>query len=140
MQSPSWLVRSLGCRPRVDSSTSTHDVPNTVLYTGTHDNDTVVGWWKLQASDSNVRAFCKKYLKTDGREIHWDLIRAAWSSVADVAIAPLQDILGLDNEARMNLPASTSGNWQWRFCEGALNEEIENRLRDLTEVYGRGGE
>jgi len=78
-----------------------------------------------------------KYLKSDGSQIHWDFIRAIWSSVADVAIAPLQDVLGLGNEARMNLPATANANWSWRLRENALTDEILDRLRQLTELYGR---
>ena len=112
-------------------------IRNCIAYTGTHDNDTVVGWWNSQPPDSHAREFCMKYLATDGSEINWDMIRAAWASVADTAIAPLQDVLGLGNEARMNLPASMSGNWYWRFKDGDLTDEIAARLRELTEVYGR---
>jgi 4-alpha-glucanotransferase len=112
-------------------------IRNCIVYTGTHDNDTVRGWWRAQTADSHAREFCKKYLATDGGEIHWDMIRAAWASVADTAVAQLQDVLGLDNEARMNLPASTSGNWQWRFKDGDLTDENATRLRELTEIYGR---
>jgi len=112
-------------------------IRNCIAYTGTHDNDTVVGWWNSQPPDSGAREFCMKYLATDGSEINWDMIRAAWASVADTAIAPLQDALGLGNEARMNLPASMSGNWYWRFKDGDLTDEIAARLRELTEVYGR---
>lgn len=121
-------------------------IPNCVAYTGTHDNDTTVGWWHSQAGAGSTRdageigrerEFCMKYLDTDGSEIHWDFIRAVWSSVADAAIAPLQDLLGLGTEGRMNLPASTSGNWHWRFYEGALTDEVAARLKELTEVYGR---
>jgi 4-alpha-glucanotransferase len=88
-----------------------HDLPhnfihNCVAYTGTHDNDTTVGWWRSGDEDGPEHDFCMRYLQTDGSEIHWDLIRAAWSSVADTAIAPLQDVLGLGGDARMNLPAS----------------------------------
>lgn len=123
-----------------------HDLPhnyirNCVVYTGTHDNDTTVGWFNSQMDEtsevSKEREFCLKYLKTDGREIHWDLIRAAWASVANSAIVPMQDLLGLDNEARMNLPASTSGNWNWRCRESDFSQEISERLLDLTETYGR---
>jgi len=121
-------------------------IPNCVAYTGTHDNDTTVGWWHSQAGSGSTRdageisrehEFCVKYLDTDGSEIHWDFIRAVWSSVADAAIAPLQDLLGLGTEGRMNLPASSSGNWYWRFDEGALTDEIAARLKELTEIYGR---
>ena len=112
-------------------------VKNSIVYTGTHDNDTTVGWWNSLPQDSHTRQFCMKYLGTDGVEIHWDMIRSAWASVADSAIAPLQDLLGLDNGARMNLPASTDGNWNWRFQEGDLSDEIAERLKELTEIYGR---
>jgi 4-alpha-glucanotransferase len=123
-------------------------IPNCVAYTGTHDNDTTVGWWHSQAGAGSTRdaveisrehEFCMKYLDTDGSEIHWDFVRAVWSSVADTAIAPLQDLLGLGTEGRMNLPASSSGNWYWRFDEGALTDEIAARLKELTEIYGRSG-
>jgi 4-alpha-glucanotransferase len=112
-------------------------VPHSVAYTGTHDNDTVLGWWNSLDPESHARQYCLKYLDTDGDQIHWAMIRAAWASVADSAVVPLQDILGLAGEARMNLPATTSGNWQWRFREGDLNDAIADRLRDLTETYGR---
>ena len=119
---------------------------NLVVYTGTHDNDTTVGWFTSREGQGSTRAadeinrereFCLKYLKSDGLEINWDFIRAALASVADVAIVPLQDLLGLGNEARMNLPNSTSGNWAWRFEEDALSEEVATRLHDLTRTYGR---
>ncbi len=119
---------------------------NLVVYTGTHDNDTTLGWFEGGVGESSTReaseidferTFCMKYLNSDGREINWDFIRAALSSVADTAITPLQDILGLGNEARMNLPNSTSGNWSWRFEEGASTQDIAFRLLDLTRTYGR---
>jgi 4-alpha-glucanotransferase len=115
-------------------------VPNSAAYTGTHDNDTAVGWWNALVKDKQRRRdhdYCLKYLKTEGREINWDLIQSVWSSVADTAIVPLQDLLGLGNEARMNLPATQSGNWSWRFTSGALTSKIAARLKDLTETYGR---
>ena len=121
-------------------------IENCVAYTGTHDNDTTVGWWNSQPGAGSTRdaseigrehAFCMKYLATDGSEIQWNFIRAVWSSVAATAIAPLQDLLGLGTEGRMNLPASNSGNWLWRFKDGDITEEILLLLRELTEVYGR---
>lgn len=78
-----------------------------------------------------------KYLNTEGKQIHWDFIRAVLASVADTAIVPLQDVLGLGNEARMNLPNSTNRNWTWRFKENALTDTHADRLRDMTETYGR---
>ncbi len=131
--------------------TLNHDLPhnyikNSVVYTGTHDNDTTVGWFTSVAGEGSTRnaaqiererAFCLNYLNTDGHEIHWDFIRAVLASVADTAIIPLQDLLGLGNEARMNLPNSTSGNWSWRYKAGALTPELAERLKHLTQVYGR---
>ena len=119
---------------------------NVVVYTGTHDNDTTVGWFKSIAGEGSTRTadqiagereFCLKYLHTDGAEIHWDFIRAALASVADTAILPLQDLLGLGSEARMNLPNSTDRNWTWRFTENDLTNELAARLRDMTKTYGR---
>jgi 4-alpha-glucanotransferase len=119
---------------------------NTVVYTGTHDNDTVVGWFNMEAGAGSTqdaaqiereREYCLKYLATDGVEINWDFIRAAFSSVADIAIIPLQDVLGLDSTGRMNIPASEQGNWGWRFKSGALNQELSARLKDMTGLYGR---
>ena len=121
-------------------------VSNCVAYTGTHDNDTTVGWWNSTAGEgskgekaeiSREREFCMKYLNTDGVEIHWDLLRAVWGSVAHTAIAPAQDLIGIGNEGRMNLPATGSGNWSWRLQKGALSPEISARLREMTETYGR---
>jgi len=121
-------------------------VRNSVVYTGTHDNDTTVGWFNSEAGAGSTRdsaqvererKFCLAYLDSDGAEIHWDFIRAVLASVADTAIIPLQDVLGLGGEARMNLPNSTSGNWSWRFKAGALTNEIGERLKTLTELYGR---
>jgi 4-alpha-glucanotransferase len=112
-----------------------------VVYTGTHDSDTVVGWYKARkrkkGGNPEEADFCRRYLQTDGKEIQWDFIRAALASVANTAIMPLQDVLGLDNKARMNIPATGEGNWQWRFKDGQIGDEIANRLRELTELYGR---
>jgi 4-alpha-glucanotransferase len=122
-------------------------VRNCVVYTGTHDNDTTVGWFNSKAGTGSTRdaaqiekerAYCLKYLNTDGGEIHWDFIEAALASVADTAIVPMQDLLGLGSQARMNLPASEEGNWGWRFSNGALTEELAERLRSITEFYNRG--
>ena len=130
-----------------------HDLPhnyvnNCAAYTGTHDNDTTVGWWHSRAGAGSTRDenavsrehdYCLKYLDSDGKEINWDFIRAVWASVADTAIAPMQDLLGLGTEGRMNLPASTDGNWYWRLRDDAVTEEIKSKLKGLTETYGRNG-
>jgi len=121
-------------------------VRNVVAYTGTHDNDTAVGWFNAVEGAGSTRSakeideqrqFCLHYLKSTGAEIHWDFIRAVWGSVADRAIAPLQDVLGLGSEARMNLPNSNEGNWSWRFEHGALTSDLAARLRELNRLYGR---
>jgi 4-alpha-glucanotransferase len=118
-------------------------VRNTVAYTGTHDNDTVAGWFAQRSredaseGEKRERALCLKYLGADGREINWDFIRAAQMSVAVLSIAQLQDVLGLSSDARMNTPASAEGNWAWRLGEGALNDELAARLRETTAIYGR---
>jgi 4-alpha-glucanotransferase len=121
-------------------------IRNCVVYTGTHDNDTTVGWFNSEAGEGSTRDedeiarehdFCLKYLNSDGSEIHWDLIRAVLASVANTAIVPMQDLLGLGTEARMNLPASESGNWYWQCREGDFSDGIADRLGELTETYGR---
>jgi 4-alpha-glucanotransferase len=121
-------------------------IKNCVVYTGTHDNDTTVGWFTSVAGEGSTRdaaqiererQFCLEYLDSDGSEIHWDFIRAVLASVADTAVVPLQDLLGLGTAARMNLPNSTDGNWAWRYKSGALTEDLGARLKKLTELYGR---
>ncbi len=120
-------------------------VRNCVAYTGTHDNDTTVGWFHSAGLANTLtpeqtlaeRKLALRYLGSDGREIHWDFIRAALSSVADIAVTPLQDVLGLGTQARMNLPASIENNWRWRFLPSQLTPEVGSRLRLLTETYGR---
>jgi 4-alpha-glucanotransferase len=109
---------------------------NAVVYTGTHDNDTTVGWYST-ASD-NEKQDLLLYLgciSNDG--VHWDLIRLALSSVANQALIPLQDILGLGNQARMNFPSHAEGNWEWRYQAGDLTQELGDRLRNLTKLNGR---
>jgi 4-alpha-glucanotransferase len=107
---------------------------NCVAFTGTHDNDTTRGWFE-KLDDAERRA-ALDYLGTSGREIEWEMIRAVWSSVAGVAIAPMQDLLGLGSVARMNLPGTLQGNWEWRLTEPP-GAEVQRRLRRLTGIYGR---
>ena len=106
-----------------------------IVYTGTHDNDTVLGWYK-RVSESE-RDFARKYLGCSGLDISWDLIRAAWSSVGVFALAPMQDFLRLDNEARMNYPSTLGGNWVWRIPQGALTEQLRLRIEELNRLYAR---
>jgi 4-alpha-glucanotransferase len=110
---------------------------NSVVYTGTHDNDTTRGWWKT-ASDAE-RAFVRRYLghPVTRRTIAWEFIRLALASVARTAIVPLQDVLNLVPEGRMNTPGVPGGNWGWRYVDGMLTPALAARLRDLTELYAR---
>jgi 4-alpha-glucanotransferase len=117
-----------------------------VAFTGTHDNDTTQGWWNALRRAAEARPYfaeratmnrVKSYLQTDGREIHWLFIQALLTSVADVAIIPMQDVLGLGSAARMNYPGRAKGNWRWRFENKQLNPRLLQRLRDLTVVAGR---
>ncbi len=111
-----------------------------VVYTGTHDNDTTVGWWEVTSTEE-ARDYARRYIPTDGTDIAWDLIRLAWASVAHTAITPVQDLLRLGHEARMNNPGlSGPPNWCWRMRPGALTEEVAGRLRELTQIYGRDRE
>ncbi len=110
-------------------------VPHCVVYTGTHDNDTTLGWW--QSAPEYERQRVQLYLGRDGSDISWDFIRLALASVAELAIIPLQDVLKLGNEARMNTPGLAGGNWSWRFHEGQLDPDVAGRLRLLTGLYGR---
>jgi 4-alpha-glucanotransferase len=107
----------------------------TVVYTGTHDNDTTRGWYAT--TEEKVRDHVRRYLARDGGDIAWDFIRLAWSSVADLAMAPLQDVLDLGSEARMNFPGRGWGNWGWRYSESVLHPGVLDRLGDMTELYGR---
>lgn len=109
--------------------------PNCVAYTGTHDNDTARGW--LDSAPSREVRFALDYLNTSPGDFAWDLIRGVWSSVAVLAIVPMQDVLGLGREARMNYPSRADGNWAWRLRDDELTEPLAARLRQLNELYGR---
>ena len=108
---------------------------NTVAYTGTHDNDTTAGWYRSLSRDEKSRV--QQYAPGAAHEPSWEMIHLAWSSVADMAIAPVQDILGLGSEARMNVPGTASGNWQWRLPHPVPPAALD-RLQHLTELYRRG--
>jgi 4-alpha-glucanotransferase len=109
---------------------------NCVVYTGTHDNDTTLGWWRSGTSKEE-RAHVHAYLGTADEAIPWALIRAAYASVARMAVVPLQDVLGLASEARMNTPSRTDGNWSWRFGRGMLTAELADKLAALTAMCDR---
>jgi len=109
---------------------------NCVVYTGTHDNDTTVGWFnQLQHYE---REDVYRYLGClDPQGIHWSLIRMAWGSIANLAVVPFQDLLGLGTDARMNFPGKAEGNWGWRYRAEALNWEVRDRLKTMTYICGR---
>jgi 4-alpha-glucanotransferase len=109
---------------------------NFVVYTGTHDNDTTVGWFE-QANDYERDRVLKYLGQVSPAGINWDFIRLAMSSIATISIIPLQDVLGLGKEARMNFPGIAEGNWEWRFPSGALTDSIQYQLKDITEIFAR---
>ncbi len=108
---------------------------NCVCYTGTHDNDTTLGWYKnaYEASKDKLR----RYFSTDASDICWVMIRACFSSVANMAIVPMQDVLCLDSWARMNTPGVAEGNWSWRFTEADMTDQLAARLFETAKLYGR---
>jgi 4-alpha-glucanotransferase len=117
-----------------------------VAYTGEHDNDTTVGWWtsagvgESTRTDEDIREerdFARRYLGFQNEEVNWVFIRAVLASVANTAIVPLQDVLGLGSEARMNLPGTVSGNWRWRYKANSLTKEVREKLLALTLLYDR---
>ncbi len=109
---------------------------NCVVYTGTHDNDTALGWYERVSE--TARDYYRRYLNQDGRNVSWDLIRACWASVAILALAPLQDFLAMGNQARMNYPGNPSGNWTWKLPSEALQDTLALRIKELNYLYARG--
>ena len=130
-----------------------HNYPrNIVAYTGTHDNDTVIGWWTSKPGEGSIRTeadirkereFTRVYLGLDdaahpeSESMNWVFIRTLMASVADSVVFPLQDVLGEGGEARMNTPGTATGNWRWRFRGERLTEEISRRLAGMTAIYDR---
>lgn len=110
-------------------------IPNCVAYSGTHDNNTTVGWFR--SLDAPTRARVLRYTGTDGSQIHWDMMRLLMLSVANSVLVTLQDVLGLGEEARMNLPGRPDGNWHWRFTPEMLDGRLAHRLSGMAEAYGR---
>jgi 4-alpha-glucanotransferase len=108
---------------------------NYVVYTGTHDNETTLGWYENASLEEQDHV--RRYSARDGSNISWNMIRMAYASVADSAVVPLQDLLSLNNDARMNYPGKTGGWWTWRYTADMLNDSIAHRLRELTELFGR---
>lgn len=144
---PGMRILQFGFSSDADNKFLPHNYEHEdVAYTGTHDNDTTLGWFNAEEGVGSTRSaeqikkereYSLRYLDTDGHEINWDFIRALFASVADIALVPLQDVIGLGTEARMNLPASTAGNWDWRHRAGELTSEHLSRLSELSQTYGR---
>jgi 4-alpha-glucanotransferase len=109
--------------------------PATACFTGTHDNDTTIGWWSRLPEE--VRSQLREYFATDGMDVAGTLVRAAFASVADTAIVPMQDVLRLGGEHRMNLPGTASGNWSWRFAWSQVGPWPADQLRRMAALYGR---
>ena len=108
---------------------------NCICYTGTHDNDTTMGWYQTLKPALQDRV--RRYLNTDGNIIHYDMIRAAMGSIARYAIYPVQDLLGFGSDCRMNTPSVAGGNWAFRFRKDHLTPELAANLRKMTELFGR---
>lgn len=136
---PGMKVLQFAFDPQEESDYLPHRYEaNCVVYTGTHDNDTLQGWY--QAMKKNDRDYAAAYLgnkRTPTAEIHWDYIRTALASVACIAIIPMQDYLGLGAQARMNTPSTVGDNWKWRLLKGELNLPLAKRCRTMAALYGR---
>ena len=144
---PGMRILQMGFGGGSDNIDLPHNyVPHSVVYTGGHDHDTLIGWFRSKEGAGSTRdaeqiekerSMCLKYLRSNGKSINWDFISTAFASVSRLAIVPLQDILGLGSSSRMNLPASTDGNWEWRYRKEMIGEDIVDRLKELTKLYGR---
>ncbi|MEA2095825.1 MAG: 4-alpha-glucanotransferase [Candidatus Cloacimonadota bacterium] len=108
---------------------------NCVVYTGTHDNETTLGWFKNSSTER--KELIKTYLQKEEIDICWDMLEIAWKSKADIAVAPMQDFLCLDNVARMNIPGKPNGNWQWRVTKEQLSSELTQKIKNLTKQSNR---
>jgi len=140
------LQMAFGNDPKATEYRPHNHIRNCVVYTTTHDHNTTVGWFTVEPGTQTTqtreeiekeRVYALRYIGNNGTEIHWEFIRLALGSVASLAIFPLQDVLGLRTEARMNLPGTNQGNWEWRFTLDMLTPAICERLRELTATYER---
>jgi 4-alpha-glucanotransferase len=139
------LQFAFGKDPQAPSFKPHNYVRDLFAYTGTHDNDTVQGWWQSQGGDSTrtledvktEKAFALRYLGSDGREMHWTLIQTLMRSVARAVVVPMQDLLGSGTDSRMNKPGTLGGNWKWRMRPGDFTSAIASRLKDYAVTYDR---
>ena len=133
---PGMKIFQFGFASTPDDPFLPHNYPrNCVAYTGTHDNDTAKGWY--QSATDKESDFCRRYLARSGEDISWDMMRAIWASPADFTLAPLQDLLSLGTEARMNFPGKPSGNWGWRYTNDQLNGDLLARLKEVNYLFSR---
>ena len=120
-------------------------IRDVVAYTGTHDNDTIVGWWNSEGGDSTrseedirqEKEFVLEYIGPGDEPIQWKMLRALFGSVANIAVAPMQDVLGLGSECRMNRPGVAAGNWSWRMLPGAFDDKLIAHLHRLATIFDR---
>jgi 4-alpha-glucanotransferase len=135
---PGMKVLQFAFNPTGDSDYLPYKhIPNCIVYTGTHDNDTANGWLNNPGFKKDVN-FATKYLKLNKEEgENWGFIRGAWSSVANLAVAQMQDFLGIGSEGRINIPSTVGGNWAWRVKKAEINDELAEKIADMTELYGR---
>lgn len=133
---PGMKILQFGFENPNENSFLPHNfVRNCVCYTGTHDNDTTLGWY--QKCYETSRDKLRRYFNTDGGDVCWTLIRACFSSVANMAIVPMQDVLCLDSWARLNTPGVGEGNWAWRFRYEDMSEQVAARLSETAKLFGR---
>ncbi|QUI21415.1 4-alpha-glucanotransferase [Vallitalea pronyensis] len=112
-----------------------HYIKNTICYSGTHDNDTTIGWYAKADEAKKIKV--RQYMQSDAMDISWAFIRTCYSSISKMAIVPMQDVLSLGSQARMNIPGTAMGNWQWRYTKEMLTDSISQRLAYITDLYGR---
>lgn len=136
---PGMKILQFAFDPREESDYLPHNyVANSIVYTGTHDNDTMLGWYNsLSRRD---KAFARKYLNIrTNKDVQWEFIRAAMASVSETCVIPMQDYLGLGAEARINIPSTLGINWKWRMLSGQFTDELAQHILDMTKLYGRVG-
>ncbi len=136
---PGMKILQFAFDPREESDYLPHNyVANSIVYTGTHDNDTILGWYNsLSRRD---KAFARKYLNIrTNKDVQWEFIRAAMASVSETCVIPMQDYLGLGAEARINIPSTLGINWKWRMLSGQFTDELAQHILDMTKLYGRVG-
>src|SRR5262249_27055969 len=135
-----------GADPKASDYRPHHHIQNSVVYTATHDHNTTVGWFTSPAGQETTqtedeiadeRRHVLQYIGADDSEIHWKFMRMAMGSVGRLCVFPMQDVLGLGAQYRMNRPGTTKGNWEWRLRDSDLTSGLAKRLLDLTTVFGR---